>query len=150
MSQPVVLLIIRLVSALALLAFLGYIAWLMAQDLKLAGAQRQVGAGGTATLTILNGEAEAVGNGVEIPLLPLTTIGRAASNTVVIDDDYSSSEHALISLRGRQWWLEDLGSKNGTLLNDLPLEGATVVSTGDVITIGRTRLKVAVTARAAT
>lgn len=145
MSQPVVLLIVRLVSALALLAFLGYIAWLLAQDLKMAGAQRGAAAGSTARLTILGGDgvaAEATRG--TIPLVPVTTIGRAASNTVVIEDDYLSSEHALISLRGRQWWLEDLGSKNGTLLNDLPVETATVVSTGDVITIGRTRLKVEV------
>jgi pSer/pThr/pTyr-binding forkhead associated (FHA) protein len=45
-------------------------------------------------------------------------------------------------LRGQQWWLEDLNSRNGTLLNDVPLHEATVVSPGDIITIGSTHLKI--------
>jgi pSer/pThr/pTyr-binding forkhead associated (FHA) protein len=35
-----------------------------------------------------------------------------------------------------------LGSRNGTLLNDLPLKEAAVITTGDIITIGSTQLKV--------
>jgi pSer/pThr/pTyr-binding forkhead associated (FHA) protein len=47
----------------------------------------------------------------------------------------------LLSLRGSQWWLEDLNSRNGTLLNDSPLETPTVVTMGDVVTIGNTQFK---------
>jgi pSer/pThr/pTyr-binding forkhead associated (FHA) protein len=68
-------------------------------------------------------------------------IGRASSNTVVVEDDYVSSEHALLSLRGSQWWLEDLNSRNGTLLNDIALDSPAVVTVGDVVTIGNTRFK---------
>nr|MBP6804905.1 FHA domain-containing protein [Chloroflexota bacterium] len=39
-------------------------------------------------------------------------------------------------------WLEDLGSRNGTLLNGAPLVETAVISAGDVITIGGTDLKV--------
>jgi hypothetical protein len=79
--------------------------------------------------------------GNQYPLLPVTGIGRNPSNTIVVEDDYASGEHLLIALRGQQWWLEDLGSSNGTLLNGQPLQEATIISVGDVITIGHTSLK---------
>ena len=79
---------------------------------------------------------------MQFPLLPVTGIGRNPSNTIVIEDDYASGEHVLIALRGQQWWLEDLGSRNGTLLNGQPLVQAAVISAGDVVTIGHTSLKV--------
>jgi pSer/pThr/pTyr-binding forkhead associated (FHA) protein len=46
-----------------------------------------------------------------------------------------------LSLRGSQWWLEDLNSRNGTLLNDIALDGPVVVTVGDVLTIGNTVFK---------
>ena len=72
----------------------------------------------------------------------MTGIGRAQGNTIVIDDGYVSSEHVLITHRGKQWWIEDLGSRNGTLLNDLPLTETTVVSGGDIITVGGSQLRI--------
>jgi pSer/pThr/pTyr-binding forkhead associated (FHA) protein len=47
----------------------------------------------------------------------------------------------LLSWKEEQWWLEDQGSRNGTLLNGTRIVDPTVVSTGDVIGIGRTELK---------
>jgi pSer/pThr/pTyr-binding forkhead associated (FHA) protein len=47
----------------------------------------------------------------------------------------------LLTLREGQWWLEDQGSRNGTLLNGTRIAGPTVVSAGDVIGVGRTQLK---------
>ena len=67
-----------------------------------------------------------------------TTIGRATENVVVVDDAFASNEHARISRVGSQWWLEDLNSRNGTLLNEAPLESPAVVTSGDQITVGRT------------
>ena len=80
--------------------------------------------------------------GTQYALRPVTSIGRASNNTVMLDDHYASNEHALITLRGGHWWVEDLGSRNGMLLNDLPLQDATVISSGDIITIGSTKLKI--------
>ena len=75
-------------------------------------------------------------------LKPMTSIGRASKNSVVLDDNYTSSEHALLIHRANRWWLQDLESRNGLSLNDLPLEEAAVVSSGDIITIGGTKLKI--------
>ncbi|NLE99729.1 MAG: FHA domain-containing protein, partial [Anaerolineales bacterium] len=55
---------------------------------------------------------------------------------------YASAQHALLTWREGQWWLEDLGSRNGTQLNDELVDAPTVVVTGDIIRIGRARLKV--------
>jgi hypothetical protein len=44
-------------------------------------------------------------------------IGRARDNTIVVEDETVSNHHARLSYMEARWWLEDLGSKNGTLLN---------------------------------
>ena len=50
----------------------------------------------------------------------------------------------MLSWRSGQWWLEDLGSRNGTMLNDIPLTESAVISGGDIISIGGTQLKLEV------
>ena len=71
----------------------------------------------------------------------MTSIGRSSNNVIVLDDGYTSGQHSLITRRGKLWWLEDLASRNGTLLNDAVLTETAVLSTGDVITIGNIKLK---------
>ena len=80
--------------------------------------------------------------GTAYPLLPLTSIGRALTNAIVLDDTFISSEHALLTLRAGQWWLEDRASSNGTLLNGEVVEEPTIVSTGDVVSIGQVALRI--------
>ena len=63
-------------------------------------------------------------------------IGRAADNTIVLSDERVSAHHARITFTGGQWVLEDLGSRNGTFVNELPLEGPLVVALEDRIQIG--------------
>src|SRR5215470_10486813 len=79
--------------------------------------------------------------GATFPLLPLTSLGRAPTNTITLNDTFASGEHALVTLRGGQWWLEDRGSSNGTLLNGYRIEEPVVISTGDVIGVGQVELK---------
>jgi len=74
-------------------------------------------------------------------LQPFTTLGRSTANTIVVPDTFASGEHALISWRGGQWWLEDLSSRNGTRLNDEMIAAPVVLSVGDVISIGQVRFK---------
>jgi len=142
MSPAVFLFILRIASALLLLLFLGIIAWLIYQDLRatravLADRQRKHGSIRAARL-----DDGVDGQQIVFPLSPVTSIGRAMTNTVVLEDDYVSNEHALLMLRGQHWWLEDLNSRNGTLLNGARLTEATVISPGDVIVIGNMQLMV--------
>lgn len=85
--------------------------------------------------------------GEAYPLYPLTSLGRAPTNTIVLDDSFSSSEHAVIALREGRWWLEDRRSRNGTLLNGEPVTEALVVTDGDILSIGNTHLQVSLDER---
>jgi pSer/pThr/pTyr-binding forkhead associated (FHA) protein len=49
-----------------------------------------------------------------------------------------------LHLRDGQWWLEDLDSRNGTRLNDAPITQPAPVVPGDVIGVGRVKLKMEV------
>jgi hypothetical protein len=80
--------------------------------------------------------------GESYPLLPTTTLGRSPGNAVRIADTFASSEHAVVTLRDEQWWLEDRHSRNGTTLNDLPVTQAMVITHGDIIGIGSVKLRV--------
>jgi pSer/pThr/pTyr-binding forkhead associated (FHA) protein len=144
MDPAVILLLLRLLSAALLLGFLGLIAWLIYQDVRLTKAvlarQQQV----SGALRVVASESGEPAVDTLYSLTPITSIGRAKSSTIVLDEGYVSTEHALLVQRGGQWWLEDLGSRNGTLLNGVELAETAVVSAGDVITIGGTALKVEV------
>lgn len=64
-------------------------------------------------------------------------IGREADNDVVIKDESVSRHHAVLERDGRSlWWLEDLGSNNGTRVNGRPVIRQTV-SAADAVTFGR-------------
>lgn len=69
------------------------------------------------------------------------TIGRAEDSTLVITDDYSSARHARLVARGGQWFIEDLGSTNGTYLDRTRVSSPTPVPLGVPIRIGRTSLE---------
>ncbi len=79
--------------------------------------------------------------GLAIPLDAVTTIGRDVNNTVVLDDPYASSAHAVLSFRGRAWYLEDAGSTNGTLVDGARIDQVVPVGFGDEITCGETRFR---------
>ena len=74
-----------------------------------------------------------------IPLdLPSCILGKAASATVLLSNPYVSRRHALISRRRDHFEIEDLESKNGTLVNGKRLaSGAQRLRTGDRIELGR-------------
>jgi FHA domain-containing protein len=69
------------------------------------------------------------------------TIGRAEDSTLVITDDYASARHARLVPRAGQWFVEDLGSTNGTYLDRTKVTAPTPVPLGVPIRIGRTSLE---------
>ena len=68
-------------------------------------------------------------------------IGRAEACHVRLDDRYSSQFHARLYGSEGTWYLEDLGSTNGTYLNRQRVQGTVEVHAGDQIRIGRTTLE---------
>ncbi|WP_022872662.1 FHA domain-containing protein FhaB/FipA [Nesterenkonia alba] len=85
-------------------------------------------------------EGPLVGTEVELGSAPVM-LGRAQECTVVLDDDYASGKHARLFPQGSRWFLEDLGSTNGTWLGEEQLTRATTVEPGDRIRIGKTVLE---------
>lgn len=70
------------------------------------------------------------------------TIGRSEQCDVIIEDSYSSQEHARLYSRGGQHLLEDLGSTNGTYLNRQKVDTTSVVRLGDYVQVGSTVFEV--------
>lgn len=77
--------------------------------------------------------------------LPLTSsailIGRAPSCTLVLDDDYSSSRHARLYPENGQWFVEDLGSTNGTFLGQTRVDHPMPVPPGAEVRVGTSTLE---------
>ena len=65
-------------------------------------------------------------------------IGRADDSTLVLNDDYASTRHARLSQRGTEWYVEDLGSTNGTYLDRAKVTTAVRVPIGTPVSVGKT------------
>jgi pSer/pThr/pTyr-binding forkhead associated (FHA) protein len=78
-------------------------------------------------------------SGEEVPLdgAPLL-IGRGNDAAIRLDDDYVSTRHARIGHSGDQWFVEDLGSTNGTYVGTSRITQPTAISLGTKIRIGKT------------
>ena len=70
------------------------------------------------------------------------TLGRLPENSICLTDGRLSRHHARIEFRDGGYWLSDLGSQNGTLVNDHALSEAHLLQAGDTIELGTTRLMV--------
>lgn len=87
------------------------------------------------------GNATSVRPGEIFQLGPIMPIGRLPGNALILDDDYVSSEHALLAWREGRWWLSDVASTNGTFLNGQPVTRPVQVNWGDLIGVGGVRLR---------
>jgi hypothetical protein len=77
--------------------------------------------------------------GTRIPLgQQPVLIGRADDSTLVLTDDYASTRHARLSPRGPDWYVEDLGSTNGTYLDRDKVTTAVRVPLGTPVRVGKT------------
>jgi hypothetical protein len=79
--------------------------------------------------------------GAVFALDAVTTLGRDVNNTIVVEDRFASAEHAVLTFRGRAWYLEDLGSTNGTYVNGTRVDRVWPLSFGDEIQVGQVRLR---------
>jgi pSer/pThr/pTyr-binding forkhead associated (FHA) protein len=70
-----------------------------------------------------------------------TDVGRASSCAITVDDTYVSQQHARFFSRDGSWFVEDLGSTNGTYVNDRRISEPAEVHAGDVVRMGKTVLE---------
>ncbi len=69
------------------------------------------------------------------------TIGRAPGCAIVITDTFASQLHARVFARDGVWYIEDLGSRNGTWVNRTQVHGPTKLEPGDRVKVGDTVLE---------
>ena len=105
--------ILRVLLSLVLYGFLCLVIWIIWQDVKSTRALISLSQSGKSILIDINTTHHH-------DVTPITSLGRAPTNIIVI---------AL-------WWLEDLGSRNGTYLNNHLVTTPTIISSGDTIAIG--------------
>ena len=96
---------------------------------------RRGGGGSGASLTVTEPAAL---RGRSFPLDEEVTVGRAAGCQVTLDDTYVSQLHARVFARDGQFFVEDLGSTNGTYLNRRKVSGPMVMNRGDRLQVGNT------------
>jgi hypothetical protein len=103
-----------------------------------AAAGRKRGQRGPRSLVVTAGPL--TGTKITLGEQPIL-IGRADDSTLVLDDTYASTRHARLVQRDGQWFVEDLGSTNGTYLDRTRVTTATPVPVGVPIRIGKTSLE---------
>jgi hypothetical protein len=81
-------------------------------------------------------------SGQLVELIDGAVLGRSARAEVVIADSSVSAEHARVFRVGRAWVVTDLGSTNGTQVNETPVNGEMPLAANDVLTLGSVRLQV--------
>lgn len=112
------------------------------------GAARAAGLGRAAparrSVRLVVQRSPSLEEGDEFPLNSApVTVGRGGQNDLVLDgDEFASSRHARIEVRGDGVWVQDLDSTNGTYVNGSRVAGAQRLDAGDVLRVGETDLRV--------
>lgn len=79
--------------------------------------------------------------GERFALRAVNAIGRDPGGDVVLRDDFASARHAMVSQDVDGWWVEDVGSTNGTFLNGDRVTKRLSLHFGDEVEVGRVRMR---------
>jgi pSer/pThr/pTyr-binding forkhead associated (FHA) protein len=139
LDAPLIALWILRILFLALLyVFLAAIVRVLLRDLRAAAREPGTELGRIVVVASPAGEPPLGGVfGVDA----VTTLGRDVNNSIVIEDPFASADHAVLTFRGRAWYVEDLDSTNGTFVNGSPVDGVAPLGFGDELQIGQVRLR---------
>jgi FHA domain len=121
-----------------LYVFLMFVVRALMRDLRVASREPSAELG---RLVVVASPAGDPAPGASYPLDAVTGIGRDVNNAIVVDDPFASAEHALLTFRGRAWYVEDAGSTNGTYVNGSRIDGLAPVGFGDEIQVGQVRFR---------
>lgn len=130
--------VIRIGFLLLLYLVLYRVVRVLLRDLRAAAREPLTAAGRLVVVESPVGEP-AVGRSFDLDAI--TTLGRDVNNAIVVDDPFASTEHAVLTYRGRSWYVEDLESTNGTYLNGRAIASVAALGFGDEIGIGQVRLR---------
>jgi pSer/pThr/pTyr-binding forkhead associated (FHA) protein len=128
-------LLLRLILAVALYAFLAWALWNLLREFKQQGDKLATQKKPDIFLSIQLGQGK---ESVRQFSQPQIMIGRDTKCDLSVMDEALSAHHARLTHHHGQWWLEDLDSTNGTYLNHERLTTPAVVITGDHFKCGNT------------
>jgi FHA domain len=129
---------VRLLFLGLIYLFLARVIRALLRDLRAAAREPSERPGRLVILASPGGEPPA---GHSFGLDVITALGRDVNNAIVIDDPFASAEHAVMTFRGRSWYVEDLGSTNGSYVNGRRVEGVAPIGFGDELQIGQVRMR---------
>jgi pSer/pThr/pTyr-binding forkhead associated (FHA) protein len=132
------LLATRILLALILLGFLWRVIIVVARE-----SLQSTFAAGQFALALL-GEGDRPVQGFRLSRRRPMTIGRDASNDIVLTDRSVSAHHAVVRFLQGEWVLGDLNSRNGTWINGQAVVAETSISQSDVVQFGAVRLRLLV------
>lgn len=137
------ILLLRLLFVFLLYFFVFQVIRVMLRELQTfaRGEESEPESDPTGHLLVKDAGESGFRHGQRLPLEPVTVIGRHPRATIVLDDAFVSSEHAQLAWSDGRWWITDLDSTNGTLLNGKDVTVPTGLRFGDVIEIGEISLQ---------
>ena len=138
--MEIVLLIVRLLMAVALYAFLGWTFWLIWNSLRQQAGRMDAPSLPALSLKRVDGLPEGIFRFTRQEVI----IGRERGCDCRLADKAISARHARLAYHHSQWWVEDLGSKNGTFLNQERVIQPVVLTAGDELRCGQVVLQVAI------
>ncbi len=123
--------LLRYVFLILIYIFLYRVTVTIMKDISLAGQDKSSG-----WLSVIKSNYKGLSEGEKIHIITPFQIGKKNNNNLVINNEYISHNHVIIYSRNKEIWIEDLGSTNGTLLNENPLKMPMVLKDNDRIDIG--------------
>lgn len=139
--------LITLVFGIAFIIILYFIIYyalkIMYKDVKGGGRKRQSSTKKNYGIEVLStGENSNLEEGSILLLRGSITIGRREGNTIKLDDQYASGNHAKIIVKNNEIVIEDLNSTNGIFINDERINEFAKIRANDQIRIGSAIFKV--------
>ncbi len=91
----------------------------------------------SARLSVVDPGSSGLPQGLDLLLGVTSAIGRHSGNDIALDDPSVSGQHAEIAWVRNRWWVSDLGSTNGTLVNGSRIDSSSPLEPGDLVQFGR-------------
>ena len=129
---------VRILFLILLYLFLARVVRALVRDLR-AAAREPIDRPGRLVVVESPGGEPAVGRSFGLDVI--TPLGRDVNNAIVVEDPFASAEHAVLTFRGRGWYVEDLDSTNGSFVNGQRIDGVAPLSFGDELQIGQVRFR---------
>jgi len=134
--MEIIFLVMRVLLAASLYAFLGWALWLLWQRLRLQARSLAEAPFPSLTLRLAEAPSDPSAETNFVFTRPEIIVGRQSGSDLHLEDGTISARHARLTYHQGQWWIEDLRSKNGVYLNQERISSQMVLASGDELRFG--------------